>query len=113
MVAVTESKLYFYINETKKNIHILSQANKITKKRTRLTKTYELKQRQNIKRNHHTHTCDQNHLKITPILIFCTYNPSLERKENLIKDYKKINLNSCSRNHSPTTQTHTHTHTHK
>lgn len=55
MVAVTESKLYFYINKTKKNIHILSQANKATKKRTRLTKTYKLKQRQNIKRNHHTH----------------------------------------------------------
>lgn len=36
MVAVTESKLYFYITETKQkqtNIHILSQTNKAKKER--------------------------------------------------------------------------------
>lgn len=79
MVAVTESKLYFYITETKqnkKNIHILSQQIK-QKKKTRLT----INKMQNIKRNHHIHTLSKSP-KTTPILIFCTYNQSLDEKKN-------------------------------
>lgn len=76
MVAVTESKLYFYITETKqKKQTFTSYRKQIKQKKTRLTKkTYEM---QNIKRNHHTRSKSP---KTTPILIFCTYNQSLERK---------------------------------
>lgn len=55
MVAVTESKLYFYINKTKKTFTSYRKQIKQQQKRTRLTKTYKLKQMQSIKRNHHKH----------------------------------------------------------
>lgn len=61
---------------------------------------------QNIKRNHHIHTRSKSP-KTTPILIFCTYNQSLDEKKNSNKEKDKLK-NSCSRKHSPTTRKQTH-----